>query len=77
MYWVYCTGTSTCFKLCREAYLKGCGQDGVYTIDPGCGKSFNNNPDCQAGRCAHGHIMEHGGTTLAVSPTLMVCIVYI
>ena len=26
---------------CREAYLNGCRKDGVYTIDPGCGKPFN------------------------------------
>ena len=36
-----CTGPSTPVKECREAYLKGCRQDGVYTIDPGCGKPFN------------------------------------
>ena len=36
-----CTGPSTPVKECRDAYLKGCGQDGVYTIDPGCGKPFN------------------------------------
>ena len=26
---------------CREAYLNGCRKDGVYTIDPGCGKPFS------------------------------------
>ena len=36
-----CTGPSTPVKECREAYLKGCRQDGVYTIDPGCGQPFN------------------------------------
>ena len=36
-----CTGPSKPLKECREAYLKGCRQDGVYTIDPGCGKPFN------------------------------------
>ena len=36
-----CTGPSTPVKECREAYLKGCREDGVYTIDPGCGKPFN------------------------------------
>ena len=35
------TGPSTPVKECREAYLKGCRQDGVYTIDPGCGKPLN------------------------------------
>ena len=25
----------------RGAYLNGCRKDGVYTIDPGCGKPFN------------------------------------
>ena len=35
------TGPSTPNRQCREAYLKGCRQDGVYTIDPGCGKPFN------------------------------------
>ena len=35
------TGPSTPNKQCREAYFKGCRQDGVYTIDPGCGKPFN------------------------------------
>ena len=36
-----CTGPSTPVKECREAYLNGCRKDGVYTIDPGCGKPFN------------------------------------
>ena len=36
-----CTGPPTPVKECKEAYLKGCRQDGVYTIDPGCGKPFN------------------------------------
>ena len=35
------TGPSTPTAQCREAYLKGCRQNGVYTIDPGCGKPFN------------------------------------
>ena len=35
------TGPSTLVKQCREAYLKGSRQDGVYKIDPGCGKPFN------------------------------------
>ena len=35
------TGPLTPDKECREAYLKGCREDGVYTIDPGCGKPFN------------------------------------
>ena len=35
------TGPSTPTRQCREAYLKGCREDGVYTIDPGCGKPFN------------------------------------
>ena len=26
---------------CKEAFDNGCRRDGVYTIDPGCGKSFN------------------------------------
>ena len=26
---------------CREAYVLGCRWSGVYTIDPGCGKSFS------------------------------------
>jgi ficolin len=26
---------------CKEAYERGCRRDGVYTIDPGCGKPFN------------------------------------
>ena len=26
---------------CREAYQLGCRKDGIYTIDPGCGKPFN------------------------------------
>ena len=25
---------------CRQAYQRGCREDGVYTIDPGCGKPF-------------------------------------
>ena len=36
-----CTGPSTPVKECREAYLNGCRKDGVYTIDPGCGKPFS------------------------------------
>ena len=26
---------------CGEAYRRGCREDGVYTIDPGCGQPFN------------------------------------
>ena len=26
---------------CKDAYRRGCREDGVYTIDPGCGKPFN------------------------------------
>ena len=26
---------------CQEAYVLGCRRSGVYTIDPGCGKSFS------------------------------------
>ena len=44
-----CTGPSTPVKECREAYLKGCRQDGVYTIDPGCGKPFNVSCDMKNG----------------------------
>ena len=44
-----CTGPSTPVKECREAYLKGCRQDGVYTIDPGCGKPFNVYCDMKNG----------------------------
>ena len=44
-----CTGPSTSVKECREAYLKGCRQDGVYTIDPGCGKPFNVYCDMKNG----------------------------
>ena len=44
-----CTGSSTPVKECREAYLKGCRQDGVYTIDPGCGKPFNVYCDMRNG----------------------------
>ena len=43
---IYCTGPSTCFKECRE----GCRQDGVYTIGPGCGKSFNVFCDMKNGQ---------------------------
>ena len=35
------TGPDPTPRDCREAYLNGCRKDGVYTIDPGCGKPFN------------------------------------
>ena len=35
------TGLDPTPRDCREAYLNGCRKDGVYTIDPGCGKPFN------------------------------------
>ena len=38
---VYSTGPDPTPRDCREAYLNGCRKDGVYTIDPGCGKPFN------------------------------------
>ena len=38
---VYSTGPDPSPRDCREAYLNGCRKDGVYTIDPGCGKSFD------------------------------------
>ena len=38
---VYSTGPSPTPRDCREAYLNGCRKNGVYTIDPGCGKPFN------------------------------------
>ena len=34
---------------CRQAYEDGCRQDGVYTIDPGCGKPFNVSCDMKNG----------------------------
>ena len=38
---VYSTGPDPTPRDCREAYLNGCRKDGVYTIDPGCGKPFS------------------------------------
>ena len=38
---VYSTVPDPTPRDCREAYLNGCRKDGVYTIDPGCGKPFN------------------------------------
>ena len=38
---VISTGPDPTPRDCREAYLNGCRKDGVYTIDPGCGKPFN------------------------------------
>ena len=38
---VYSTGPVPTPRDCREAYQRGCREDGVYTIDPGCGKPFN------------------------------------
>ena len=38
---VYSTGPDSTPRDCRGAYLNGCRKDGVYTIDPGCGKPFN------------------------------------
>ena len=35
------TGPDPTPRDCREVYLNGCRKDGVYTIDPGCGKPFN------------------------------------
>ena len=35
------TGPDPTPRDCGEAYLNGCRKDGVYTIDPGCGKPFN------------------------------------
>ena len=35
------TGPDPTPRDCREAYQNGCRKDGVYTIDPGCGKPFN------------------------------------
>ena len=35
------TGPDPTPRDCNEAYLNGCKKDGVYTIDPGCGKPFN------------------------------------
>ena len=39
--YVYSTGPVPTPRDCREAYQRGCREDGVYTIDPGCGKPFN------------------------------------
>ena len=38
---VYSTGPVPTPRDCKEAYRRGCREDGVYTIDPGCGKPFN------------------------------------
>ena len=38
---LHSTGPNPTPRDCREAYLNGCRKDGVYTIDPGCGKPFN------------------------------------
>ena len=38
---LHSTGPDPTPRDCREAYLNGCRKDGVYTIDPGCGKPFN------------------------------------
>ena len=38
---VYSTGPDSTPRDCREAYLNESREDGVYTIDPGCGKPFN------------------------------------
>ena len=38
---LHSTGPVPTPRDCREAYLNGCRKDGVYTIDPGCGKPFN------------------------------------
>ena len=38
---VYSTGPVPTPRDCGEAYRRGCREDGVYTIDPGCGKPFN------------------------------------
>ena len=35
------TGPDPTPRDCNEAYLNGCRKDGVYIIDPGCGKPFN------------------------------------
>ena len=40
-YLFHSTGPDPTPRDCREAYLNGCRKDGVYTIDPGCGKPFN------------------------------------
>ena len=46
---VYSTGPDPTPRDCREAYLNGCRKDGVYTIDPGCGKPFNVSCDMKNG----------------------------
>ena len=38
---LHSTGPVPTPRDCGEAYLNGCRKDGVYTIDPGCGKPFN------------------------------------
>ena len=43
------TGPDPTPRDCREAYLNGCRKDGVYTIDPGCGKPFNVFCDMKKG----------------------------
>ena len=46
---VYSTGPDPTPRDCREAYLNGSRKDGVYTIDPGCGKPFNVSCDMKNG----------------------------
>ena len=46
---VYSTGPDPTPRDCREAYLNGSSKDGVYTIDPGCGKPFNVSCDMKNG----------------------------
>ena len=46
---VYSTGPDPTPRDCREAYLNGSRKDGVYTIDPGCGKPFNVFCDMEKG----------------------------
>ena len=41
VYIVVAGPTGVNFLDCREAYQKGCREDGVYTIDPGCGRPFS------------------------------------
>ena len=43
------TGPDPTPRDCREAYLNGCRNDGVYTIDPGCGQLFNAFCDMKNG----------------------------
>ena len=39
------TGPDPTSRDCREAYRRGCREDGVYTIDPGCGQPFDVSCD--------------------------------